>query len=231
MKKISILVLIFIILTSLSVIVYKYNLSTKYPTTFICGNNTVKDIDNNIYNTVKIGSQCWLKENLKVVKNPAGEVITRYCYDNDPKICDTDGGLYDWNTAMNNSTKEGVQGICPNGWHIPKDSEWYVLENYLKDIGQHCDRRSVIMADEAGRCLNTGTKLKAKGSSGFDAVLAGIRSDYGSRFIYRGMNAYFWSSTSTDFDIVYRYIDSFTSGIEVDTENKRVSFSVRCLKD
>ncbi|MBU3924539.1 hypothetical protein KJ854_01220, partial [Patescibacteria group bacterium] len=76
------------------------------PLSFTCGASTVSDIDSNIYNTVQIGEQCWLKENLKVTKNPAGEAITRYCYDDDPKICDTDGGLYDWNTAMNKSTTE-----------------------------------------------------------------------------------------------------------------------------
>ncbi len=65
------------------------------PVVFTCGASTVNDIDGNTYNTVQIGSQCWLKENLKVAKNPKGEAITRYCYNNDPKICDTDGGLYD----------------------------------------------------------------------------------------------------------------------------------------
>ncbi len=134
--------------------------------------SAVTDIDKNIYKTVQIGAQCWIKENLKVTKNPKGEAITRYCYDNDPKICETDGGLYDWDAAMNNSTTEGAQGICPDGWHVPKDSEWYVLESSL--ASGSCD------ANRDKNCDAAGTKLKIGGSSGFEGILAGylIKREY-----------------------------------------------------
>jgi len=93
---------------------------TQQPTNgFACG-SSVNDIDGNSYGSIQIGNQCWLKQNLKVTKNSSSNPITRYCYNNDATICDTDGGLYDWNTAMNGATTEGAQGICPNGWHIPK---------------------------------------------------------------------------------------------------------------
>jgi len=196
------------------------------PISFICGATTVKDIDNNIYKTVKIGAQCWLKENLKVTKNPKGVAITRYCYNNDPKICETDGGLYDWNTAMNGSTTEGAQGICPNGWHVPKDSDWYVLENGLKDNGQVCD---AIRSDYG--CDSSGTKLKVGGSSGFEGITSGTRSPNG-QFVLKDMVTQLWSSTKKDNTTVWnRRLIFSNSLISRSASVKEASFSVRCLKD
>ncbi len=195
------------------------------PLSFTCGASTVADIDNNFYNTVKIGDQCWLKENLKVTKNPNGEAITRYCYDNDPKICDTDGGLYDWDTTMNKSTAEGAQGICPNGWHVPKDSEWHVLEKGLKDEGQSCD------ANRSGAdCDVAGMKLKKGGSSGFEGILAGYRSTSGT-FDNQGIYAYFWSSTESGANAWNRFLNSSYTTVYRYAFDKAFGFSVRCLKD
>lgn len=133
---------------------------------FICGTSTVSDIDSNTYNTVLIGSQCWLKENLKVTKNPAGEAITRYCFINDSRNCNIDGGLYDWNTTMNKSTTESAQGICPNGWHVPKNLEWLSFKkNSVKD---------------------NFNKL--------ETIFAGFRNGDG-KFSNREVDAFFWSST------------------------------------
>ena len=203
---------------------------------FICGATTVKDIDGNIYNTVEISSQCWLKENLKVTRNPEGRVIDSDCYDNNTKICDTDGRLYTWLTSMDiivNSiatnegsikVKEGAQGICPNGWHIPSDSEWHILENYLEDNEAETASGSFISCSGNDGywidCGTAGAKLRRGGSSGFDAVMTGFaeKSSFSSAsqpdgfwhnghfykpnyrgangFSQRGSNAYFWSSTS-----------------------------------
>lgn len=181
------------------------------------------DIDGNIYKTVQIGSQCWLKENLKVTKNPEGNAITRYCYDNDPKICDTDGGLYDWNTAMNNSTAEGAQGICPTGWHVPKDSEWYVLESGL--AAENCS------AERNGSgCEPAGTVLKKGSTNGFDSTFAGYR-DPNSLFYNREMNIFLWSSTENDFKASSRTIDQSISAVGRFLNDKMLAFSLHCLKD
>lgn len=195
-------------------------------TSFSCGASTVADIDNNIYKTVQIGEQCWLKENLKVTKNPEGKLIARYCYSGDPKICETDGGLYDWNTAMNGSVQEGAQGICPNGWHVPKDSDWYMLENYLKDEGESCSNNRY----EGWDCYAVGAKLKMGGISGFDAILAGSdfsKSEQGKR----GNEAYLWSSVGGDYAALYRFLYLDSAAISRSSANKSNAFSVRCLKD
>lgn len=193
---------------------------------FVCGTSTVKDVGNNTYNTVKIGDQCWLKENLKVTKNPAGVAITRYCYNNDPKICDTDGGLYDWNTTMNNTTTEGAQGICPNNWHVPKDSEWYALENGLKDSGQTCNANREAQED----CIGAGTELRLYGSSGFAGVLAGLRFTDGS-FGTRTDNAAFWTSTENGNNAWSRALASADYSVGRGATPKVLGISVRCLKN
>lgn len=71
--------------------------------------------DGKTYNSVQIGDQCWMQENLYY--EAEGE-----CYENDPLNCDKFGRLYDWNTAL---------GICPSGWHLPSVTEWEELINYL----------------------------------------------------------------------------------------------------
>ncbi len=185
------------------------------------------DIDDNTYDTVKIGTQCWMKESLRVAKNASSAAINRYCYDNNIGFCNTDGGLYDWNIAMDGSTQEGAQGICPDGWHIPKDSEWYILENYLKDPGQNCDGAR----DETRDCDSAGTKLMQKGSSGFEAVIAGAR-DAGGSFGFKGTFVSFWSSTAKDSTHAwYRDLNSSSTQVGRGNVAKTISSSVRCLKD
>jgi len=105
-------------------------------TGFICGISTISDIDGNIYNTVQIGDQCWMAENLKTTKHSSGYNIERKCYNNDNSFCDWYGGLYYWETAMDyasgsNSNPSGVQGICPTGWHLPSAAEWDQLIDYV----------------------------------------------------------------------------------------------------
>ena len=222
-----------------------FKFTEKDKKTFSCGTSTAKDIDGNIYNTVQIGEQCWMKENLKVTKNPEGEKITRYCYDDDESICETDGGLYDWNTAMNGSTEEGAQGICSDGWHIPKDLEWHILENYLTDKNQTCRAPKSSEWD----CKTAGTKLKIEGSSGFNGILTGERDSNGM-FRYQGGGVAFWSSTEfipskikNDKEVEkkfgsngnYKYawtrgLSSWSS-VSRNVYEKASGLSIRCLKD
>ncbi len=168
------------------------------------GTPTVADIDGNIYDTVQIGTQCWIKQNLKVTKNPSGSAITRYCYDNNPAICDTDGGFYSWTTMMNGSAgcngtgvsqpdcSPVVQGICPSGWHAPSHYEWTLLE---KNVGS---KPEYFLYDEittGWRGGDEGANLKAGGSSGFEAILAGKYYSNTGKTRYRSREAVFWSST------------------------------------
>ncbi len=90
--------------------------------------------DGQIYNTVQIGTQCWLKENLNVgsIGFPGNNsTIEKFCYDNLPINCDIYGGLYTWYEAMQYTYEQGTQGICPDGWHIPSFSDWQLLIDTL----------------------------------------------------------------------------------------------------
>lgn len=117
-------------------VVFTINLILEVPGLPCPGLPTITDFDGNIYNTVLIGEQCWMKENLKASRDAAGNSIARYCYENNLEYCDWYGGLYDWFTAMNgevgsNTMPSGVQGICPEGWHLPSHFEWTKLEQYV----------------------------------------------------------------------------------------------------
>ncbi len=104
--------------------------------------------DGNVYNTVLIGDQCWMKENLRYLPEvsppPAGNyrVYGYYGTDFSEAIATENyqnyGVLYNWNAAMNgeessNENPSGVQGACPSGWHLPSNKEWNQLINYLMD--------------------------------------------------------------------------------------------------
>ncbi len=202
---------------------------------FSCGISTIVDIDNNVYNTAKIGSQCWMKENLKVTKDPAGKAITRYCYSDDPKNCKIDGGLYDWNTAMdgsnscngtsaNPSCSAPIQGICPSGWHLPSHYEWTLLE---KNAGSSPDSFSYDEATIGWLGENEGANLK---SGIFGAGFGGQRELFGS-FENNGSIGYFWSSTETKDGVFYRTIHKDDSMIYRDVHYKEMGFSLRCLKN
>jgi uncharacterized protein (TIGR02145 family) len=84
-----------------------------------------------LYATVQIDNECWLKENLNIGTMIHGDstmtdndIIEKYCYDNDPANCLEYGGLYQWNELMQYTEGDGAQGICPHGWHITSIDEW-----------------------------------------------------------------------------------------------------------
>jgi len=182
------------------------------------------------YNTVKIGTQCWLKENLDAGTMIQGSqnasnngIIEKYCYDNDPNNCDKYGGLYQWPEMMQYSQTPGVQGICPPGWHIPTSAEWDSLitavggdGNALKAIGQGVN---------AGAGTNT---------SGFSALLAGYRDHYLPYFDFKGGIAWLWTSSKDEYNFLYAYFLNLINvhgNISFFSFYKEFGCSVRCIKD
>ncbi len=186
------------------------------------------DYESKIYNTVQVGSQCWLKENLDVgvmingiQESSDNDTIEKYCYNDIPANCDIYGGFYQWNEAMIYSLTAATQGICPPGWHMPTYAEIETLittvnydGNALKAIGQ---------GSEEGAGTNT---------SGFSALLSGIR-DYSGEFFYVDSTTYFWSSTGGmyggflkgyDFSLWYR-----ANSISLYADASEFGFNVRCI--
>jgi uncharacterized protein (TIGR02145 family) len=193
---------------------------------FTCGTSTIT-YAGKTYNTVLIGSQCWLKENLDIGTRINGSLdqtnnstIEKYCYNDDPANCTTYGGLYQWDEAMQYVTNDGSQGICPNGWHIPTLAEFQTLStevggdgNALKEIGQ---------GTGGGAGTNT---------SGFSALLAGFRWNDGA-FYNLGIHAYFWSSLEgSGTGAYFLALLNSDSSIVPNINNKIFGCSVRCVKD
>lgn len=220
----------------------------------VCGSSC--EYSGVVYNTVQIGTQCWMGKNINVgAKLASGSTmpsdpfdynnIEKWCYNNDVSLCKAEGGLYTWAEAMglasscNTTDCSGQityprQGICPTGWHIPRDdgtvnstNEWYTLENYLKITGQTCN----AARSGAGDCNDAGTDMKSSGSPYFYAPLAGYRAVTGT-FSNRTSYAILWSSSQSDATRAwYRYLDSSVATVNRYSVSKVNGFSVRCLKD
>jgi len=186
------------------------------------------------YNTIQIGDQCWLKENLDVgtiIQSTEGiyqqtdnGIIEKYCYNNDSANCDLYGGLYEWPEAMQYATTEGAQGICPDGWHIPKIQEFSSLLSYVDNLAK-------TLMDE-----NAKWGYGFKNETGFSALLPGHRFYWDGDFYYLGWRAYFWSSYSTEFQAQNLIIDYDISApylhlIATESNYKEYGFNVRCIKD
>ena len=176
--------------------------------------------DNTEYSWVQIGEQIWMAENLKylpsVVGPGTGSNSEAYCYVygydgtsiSAAKATEnyaTYGVLYNWTAAMNgaessDANPSGVQGICPDGWHLPSDAEWKQLEMYLgmseTDVNSTGWRGTV----EGGKLKEAGTthwadpNAGANNESGFTALPGGYRSDNGY-FYYISYYGSWWSST------------------------------------
>ncbi len=225
-----------------------------------CGNSFMDARDSNIYPTVQIGTQCWMKKNLaylpSVVGPGTGSETTPYYYVYNYNGTDvataksqtnytTYGVLYNWSAALT---------ACPSGWHLPTDAELNTLETYVVSYINSPNPQYPCSTSETGwrRCAdNSGTdaggtygagkSLKKVGQGtgvgagddlvGFSALLAGYRSTDGS-FNYIGSNTPFWSSSASSSSNAWdRYLDASYSTVNRYNSNKAYGFSVRCLRD
>lgn len=201
---------------------------------FACGELLTDDRDGNTYETIQIGDQCWFAEDLKYDCSLAGYTnIANGTSWSGSNNCGNqgagyDGMLYQWNVAMNGSTTEGEQGLCPDGWHIATDAEWKELEMHLG--------MSQAQADLTGyRGTNEGQQLKSIDPSwggtntvGFNAKPAGHRNTSGS-LNNVGSNGSWWSSSPSATSAWERSLHSSLSTVYHGTDSQDYGFSVRCL--
>jgi len=203
-------------------------------TCWTCGSSTISDVDGNTYNTVQIGTQCWMKENLSTTKYRDGTGITNetdnatwaaltteaYCdYDNDPNNSVTFGRLYNW-FAVDHTTSS-VYDLCPVGWHVPDDNEWTTMTDFLTNNaygygGSGDDIAFSVAATSAWCCSGLGApagapsyNISTNNSSNFTALPGGFRYDdtyAGSEGVFTGLtiNAYWWTSTVNGSSAEYR---------------------------
>lgn len=165
------------------------------------------DIDGNIYQVTTIGSNLWMAENLRVKHATDGSEIKSFVYDNDSSLEKKYGRLYDWKTIMQDSTNDEVQGICPDGWHIPSLKEWQAI-------------KTLFPKDSAGYFLN---------KKEFNPVMSGFKSAN----TYHGMDYYatYWTSTKNNDNAWKIDIYSIQTKLYFYHGNIYNSYAVRCIQD
>ncbi len=187
--------------------------------------DSLMDYDGNRYSIVKIGEQFWMGENLRVTHAPDGSPVTGYAYGNDENKATLYGRLYTWDVAMNETTIEESQGICPCDWHVPSDEEFKILEMALGMTEAEADM------ENTWRGSGVGTSLISGGASGYNAVLAGRRSSAGDYYLL-GAYEYMWTSTEYGSNAWRRCLDIHSDLVgRWNTFPKSYGFSVRCVKD
>lgn len=196
------------------------------------GTPTVTDNDSIVYNTVLIGKQCWMKENLKLLPSVSpsmdGSNTTPhyYVYDYQGSSVDaakatanyqTYGVLYNWPAAMS---------ACPKGWHLPSDSEMAVLMDYLGGSSVAGGKMKTI-----GTSLWISPNTDATNSSGFSGLPGGYRFTNGM-FYDVGHYGSFWISTDYSPTVAYsRLLYNNNASVGTGSDRKSYGFSVRCVMD
>lgn len=227
-----------------------------YPSTAIVISNAVTDYDGNKYDAVKIGNQVWMAKNLRtkhyadgtpIPAGASGMINFRFAPNNNEDNVPEYGYLYSWEVAMNyanssNSNPSGVQGVCPNGWHLPSEAEWTQLQTYMgSQSTYHPDGHSDYIAkalaatwgwNQGYNTYAVGNDQSANNASGFSALPAGA-CNLGVCIGF-GEHADFWSSTSyPDLDN-YAYflnIHCYNERAALGNGNKSIANSVRCVRD
>lgn len=200
---------------------------------------TVTDADGNTYKSVRIGDQVWMAENLKTTKYRDGTAIPyitdkttwaglttgAYCYFlNSTSNGSVYGGLYNFYAVINN------HNLCPNGWHVPSDSEWKTLRDYLG--GENI---------AGGKLKETGTthwdspNTGANNISGFSALGSSWRGEDGNFYYSVGWMTYWWTDTEYNNNNAWSYYISYGSSKLVRFSGayhqKKAGHSIRCIKD
>jgi uncharacterized protein (TIGR02145 family) len=215
---------------------------------------TVTDIDGNVYQAVKIGSQVWTVENLRTTKFNDGTPIpyikdstawlnfttSSYCYFNNMVNADSIrkfGALYNWYAVA-------TKNLAPAGWHVPTDAEWDTLENYLVAGGYNWDgtkdsnRIAKSLSAKTDWSAMTGLPAGAIGNdlttnnrSGFLALPGGSRSTNGNSFDVGGSGDW-WSSTEYNVSgAVARNLYYDYGNLQWNSNYKSCGFSVRLIKN
>lgn len=195
---------------------------------FTCGDVLTDTRDGYTYNTVQIGSQCWMADNLaylpSVDPSSWGAVTYPVYYVFDYQGTDvaaakatsnyqTYGVLYNWSAAMDdttssNSVPSGIQGVCPAGWHLPSDEEWKILEGEVD--GQYDYPSGQWDINEGYRGSDVAGKLKESGTLHWDSPNMGATNSSGftalpggtrndvGSFYWINQDNYYWTSRQSD---------------------------------
>lgn len=212
------------------------------------------DVDGNVYDVVKIGQQCWMRENMRATHFPDGTEITEFTtslpYTWTPgrwTLLDANvfGYLYNWPAAMYGASIGDsvlVQGICPNGWHLPSGTEWGMLISHMESQSQyHCSGNSAniakaLAADQywmtSSESCAVGNDLSANNATGFSMLPAGEWE------LHNGQCTNFWTSSYQGLSSngIYHKAQTmelmyFMPRLSTNTRSHNEVLSVRCLRN
>jgi uncharacterized protein (TIGR02145 family) len=203
---------------------------------------TVTDIDGHIYQTVQIGTQTWMAENLRTTKYRNGDLIPNVTnatqwsllttgawvhYNNDSQYENPYGKLYNWFTVAD------PRNVCPTGWHVPTDAEWSTFINYLDPTANGGNNTN----NAGGKMKSIGTQYwqspngGATNESGFSGLPGGYRL-YDGTFYLVGNYGSWWSSAEYDTaSALTRFLYYSLGSVSRDHGYKEDGLSVRCLRD
>ena len=189
------------------------------------------DFDENNYEYVQIGEQVWMAENLRTTRNSSGEYVSysTSAYELDPDY----GFLYDWHTANDE--------ICPEGWHLPSDQEFQILEIYLgmdpdeaASEGQRTDGSVGAKLKEAGDghwVYSSEEEGNGTNESGFTALPGGYINYINGAYYNEGHHGYYWTSTGVGTDAWMRDLYAGSPMVDRQSSYKDFSFTIRCILD
>jgi len=221
-KKIIISLVLVAVLAGAIVIIKSFvNSDTQKMATTTAYDNFTDPRNNQTYNTVKIGTQIWMAENLNT--NTKGSK----CYNDDPAYCQKYGRLYSWQAALK---------ACPSGWHLPSNAEWEVLYRFVDGT----NGPSPYKSETAGKYLKAesgwenyeGMSGNGTDDYGFAALPGGLGYPDGRSATSIGKYGNWWSSTEYDDTRAYNRFKTYkhnNAGWETETKDKM--FSIRCLQN
>jgi len=216
---------------------------------FDCGQPLIDTRDNRVYSTIEIDDQCWMQQNLDIGsqilnnKNQSNNsVIEKYCYNNDENLCNVYGGMYQWNEMMQYITISGSQGICPEGWHVPKFSEWLSLTSHLRsDPIYWCNGDNDYIAKAIASKFNwnsyptictVGNDVETNNASGFSGLPGGYHTVSTNQFYHIGKYAGWASSTESSSTVSNGLAITYDDRVTATAVNAKLSANyVRCLKN
>ncbi len=206
---------------------------------------TLADVDGNSYTWVGIGRQAWMAENLNTTHYP-NDIQIPLVTDNTAwgNLSDNNtsdaycvatsgyGALYTWAAAMNKTSgsitnPSGIQGVCPDGWHLPSEDEWEELENFIKNDGN--SEVATALKSTSGWIYN----LNGSDIYGFNANPGGSRSYADGTFFDDGSEVHFWSSDENTNTLFAKHMWFYSGSAVIIFSNtyKSAGYSVRCVKD
>ena len=204
--------------------------------------DSLEDIDGNVYKAVKIGNHLWMAENLKVTHYRDGSIISNIIDDYDWRVATT-GGLCKIardvhcrkELLYNGYSVTDTRGLAPEGWHIPTDNEWKELESYIGMDNDIIGKRGARGFKEAANIKSTSwlgaNNNNGNNSSGFNAIHTGYRSGISGEYS-SSLGTYFWTSTSDVNKLMLsRGLEKYNHKIYRYNSSMDYGYSIRCVKD